>query len=409
MVLEMKKISYYKLFIYILLINSFVSLTNTFYPTVLSLGRIVGMILIIVLVAIYIKTLKKRDVFFGFFIIVLDSIALFRIEDATIDLENIIFFTSTTMMLWKFSELNIREKLKKAFKEDSNKFFIFANILLGISIISVFFSSSWEFVNGQRVLYGFCESGHKFSGNLCFIVSIFLLYFVDKKIRILDLTYFGVIFGIILLTGSRTYLISYLLILILLYYKKLRNYNTIKMIMPLIIIIGLYLLINSSIIARFTLMGENTYISDNFWEATSSGRLIWWKIDIEAFADFNFFQKIFGRGFTYLYNLNLTEYGLRISAHNDFITLLISTGLFGLIGYIIILKNWFFKIINKDEKNKKIDVIFTILIFIINAMISGVYGAQQYMFCNIMISLFLMEKNIENGKEKKKSELYVIK
>ena len=60
MVLEMKKISYYKLFIYILLINSFVSLTNTFYPTVLSLGRIVGMILIIVLVAIYIKTLKKE-------------------------------------------------------------------------------------------------------------------------------------------------------------------------------------------------------------------------------------------------------------------------------------------------------------------------------------------------------------
>ena len=60
----MKKISYYRLFIYMLLLNSFVSLTYSIYPSNLNVGKIVGAVLIIVLIAIYVKTLKKRDIFY---------------------------------------------------------------------------------------------------------------------------------------------------------------------------------------------------------------------------------------------------------------------------------------------------------------------------------------------------------
>lgn len=405
----MKKISYYRLFIYMLLLNSFVSLTYSIYPSNLNVGKIVGAVLIIVLIAIYVKTLKKRDIFYLLFICIFDLLTIFRISDVSIDIENIMFFTSTTMILWKFSELSVREKMKSEFNKMSDKVFKITNIMLGVSIISLLFSSSWVVVNGQRVLYGFCDSGHKMAGNLCFLSSIYFLYFINKNMKIRDLFYFAIIFVIILSTGSRTYLISYFIIMLLLYLKKLRQYSIIKLFMPFIVICGIYLFINSSIFARFFLMGENQYISENFWEATSSGRLIWWKIDLEAFSNFNIINKIFGKGFTYLYNLNLVEYGLRISAHNDFLTLIVSTGWFGLLGYLIILKSWFFKI--NYNKRKLIDIVFTILLFIINAMLSGVYGAQQYIFCNLIISLVLLEDklNYEKKKENTKNELYNIR
>lgn len=399
----MKKINYYRLFIYLILLNSFVSLTNNFYPSNLSLGKIIGAMIIIVLFAIYIKNLKRKDIYFFMFIIIFDVMQLFRLEDISVDLENIIFFTSTTMILWKFSEIDIRMKLKSEFEKISNTIFIITNFLLAVVIFSLFSNSSWVIVNGQRIFMGFCDSGHKMAGNLCFISSIYFLYFINKKIRIRDMIYFAIIFSIILLTGSRTYLMSYSVIIILLYIKKMRKNNFIKLLSPFIMLIGIYLFINSSIFARFFIMGQNQYVSNNFWEATSSGRLIWWKIDLETFGNFDFIHKIVGKGFTYLYHLNLIEYGLKISAHNDFITLLISSGIYGIIGYIIILKQWFFK---KDENKKSnaISIIITILMYMINAMISGVFGAQQYVFCNLIISLVLLNNN-SNKKEKIKNEI----
>ena len=359
--------------------------------------------IIIVLFAIYIKNLKRKDIYFFMFIIIFDVMQLFRLEDISVDLENIIFFTSTTMILWKFSEIDIRMKLKSEFEKISNTIFIITNFLLAVVIFSLFSNSSWVIVNGQRIFMGFCDSGHKMAGNLCFISSIYFLYFINKKIRIRDMIYFAIIFSIILLTGSRTYLMSYSVIIILLYIKKMRKNNFIKLLSPFIMLIGIYLFINSSIFARFFIMGQNQYVSNNFWEATSSGRLIWWKIDLETFGNFDFIHKIVGKGFTYLYHLNLIEYGLKISAHNDFITLLISSGIYGIIGYIIILKQWFFK---KDENKKfnAISIIITILMYMINAMISGVFGAQQYVFCNLIISLVLLNNN-SNKKEKIKNEI----
>lgn len=405
----MRKISYYKLFIYLLLLNSFVSITNSLYPANLNLGKIVGAVLIIELIAIYIKTLKKNDIYFLIFIITFGMLTLFRINDASIDLENTIFFISTTMILWKFSELSVRKDMKAEFQSMSRKVFWIANLLLGITIISIFFNNCWCVVNGQRVFTGFCDSGHKMAGNLCFLSSIYFLYFLDKEIKIRDLIFFAIIFAIILLTGSRTYMISYFLIMILLYIKKLRKYSIIKLLTPFIILLGIYFFINSSIFARFIIMGQNKYVSNNFWEATSSGRLIWWKIDLNAFGNFDFIHKIIGKGFTYLYNLNLIEYGLRISAHNDFITLLISSGLYGLIGYLLILRRWFLKK-NANNKVQLLSLIFTVLIFIMNAMISGAYGAQQYMFCNLIISLVLLDnKSKEEKGKKQKDELYNIR
>jgi len=147
---------------------------------------------------------------------------------------------------------------------------------------------------------------------------------------------------------------------------------------------------------RFIVMGTNKYISTNFLEAASSGRLIWWGIDINEFLRFDFLSKMIGRGFTYLYQLNEREYGLLISAHNDFITLAVSMGLLGLIGYTYIIIRWFMKK-NNDGKRPFVAIGLTASMYLWNAMISGVFGAQQYMYANILVGILLLEP-LKKGK-----------
>ena len=89
----MNRINIYKAFIYLMLINIFVSLTYQLYPPMLPLGRIVGLLQIFIIIWIYLKTLKKMDVWIIFFLIVFDLIAIFRISEPSIDLENLIYFT----------------------------------------------------------------------------------------------------------------------------------------------------------------------------------------------------------------------------------------------------------------------------------------------------------------------------
>lgn len=380
----MNKINIYKVFIYLMLINVFFSLTYQLYPPILPMGRIVGFLQIIVIIWIYLKTLKKMDIWIIFFLIVFDLIAIFRISEPSIDLENLIYFTSTCLIIWKFCEKEIREKFIETFKKDEKKIFFITIILLSIPVLGLFYKKAWVNVNGINTYMGLCDSGHKLSGNMCFCASVFLIYFMDKRMKMSNLVYFLVPFMIVLVTGSRTYCISYICILLILYITKLREYKLKIILIPVAFVVIFYMLINSSIFERFFAMGNNQYVSDNFLEATSSGRLIWWKIDIDAFLKFDFVHKIIGRGFTYLYNLNLMEYGLSISAHNDFLTLLIGGGIFGIFGYVIILLKWFFK---DKGKNRKLLNFLAFAMIMINACISGFYGAQQYLFANIVVSL----------------------
>lgn len=392
--------SIYRLFLNIMIINSFISLTNRFYPTSLPLGKIIGFVQIIMIMIIYLKTLKRADLFFLLYLVIFDFMAILMLYEPSIDIENIIFFTSTCALLWKFSEPQVRLKLKIEVNLMQKNLYRAATFLLFIGTIGLIFDGCWKMVNGQKVYFAFCESGHKLSGNMCFVAMLYLLYFLDKKFKIVHLIYFLLPFFIISLTGSRTYLVSYLVVLIVLYIKKLRNYNLKLLLMPILLCMLVYFLFNSTIINRFFLMGANQYISDNFWEATSSGRLIWWKIDIKTFLEFDLINKLFGKGFSFLYNLNLMLYGLKISAHNDFITLLVSLGLFGLSGYSIILFRWLFK----KDLNGNCTLIAVILsggMYLWNAMINGVFGAQQYIFANILLGVILLEDSFGNTVRRK--------
>lgn len=383
----------YKILVYLIIINSFVSITNTFYPSSLPIGRVLGALLLLNLAVIYLETLRKQDLFFIIFLITSLGLAIINSTDMALTIENSMFFLSTSLIIWKLSSSNFQARISEALYNCRKLIYYYIIIGIIIMVIGMIIPSCYKYVNGDNLYYGFADSGHKLAGNICFITALTIFILKDNKFKISHFSYFGVLFFILLMTGSRTYCVSEI-ILIFVYYKI--NISKLKLKSILVPIIGigvLYLLINSNVLERFFAMGNNQYISSNFWEASSSGRLIWWKIDIEAFLNLSFFEQLVGKGFAYVYDINQQFYGLRISAHNDFITLLLSIGLIGIVGYLFIL----FKLIYNLIKNRiSKSLVLAVIIYVFwNACISGFYGAQQYVFGLItLISIIYSNRSI---------------
>ena len=200
---------------------------------------------------------------------------------------------------------------------------------------------------------------------MCLLMMLLLYYFYDKKFKLYYLLYFMIPPIIVLMSGSRTYFVSLMITLVLLYQFKLKQHKFRFLIVPLILVLIIYAILNSNVFERFFMMGNNHYISENFWEAASSGRLIWWKIDLDIFSNLNFINQFFGMGYPYVYDINLIYYGLRISAHNDFINILISLGYFGLVAYILILGRVFYQLKKITRKKGNIKLYMPVLILLL--------------------------------------------
>ena len=401
---RLNSINIYKLLLYVIMIDCFVSLTANIYPSFMMLGKTAGLLLIGCLALLYISTFNKRDYFLLSFLFVIFLLFVFRIDDFGVDLEHFVYLVSTTSILWKFSEYKTRKRLLKEVLNSKKEIIFFCGVATGVIALSTLFKSSWPVINGQHVFKGFCQSGHKLAGNLCLMSGLYLACLYDRKATAKNLIPFAVVLLVMLLTGSRTYLLSYIVILLALYFVKLTNIkNTIKnvkhirIIIPVVLVILAVIFFKSSVFQRFVIMAQNKHVSSNFFEAISSGRLIWWKIDINDYLHMPFINKLFGKGYTYLYNLNDVKYGLRISAHNDFINLLVGCGLFGVLGYLLIIIRWFAKIDKSDRKGRIISVTLSSVLFLFNSLVSGAYGAQQYILCNLFVSLFLLDLVVERN------------
>lgn len=80
-------------------------------------------------------------------------------------------------------------------------------------------------------------------------------------------------------------------ILFILYETDIKKY---KYRYILIFIAGIILLkffISSNTFNKFIVTGNNQYVSSNKWEALTSGRLIWWRIDLNDFLKILIFYK----------------------------------------------------------------------------------------------------------------------
>ena len=141
------------------------------------------------------------------------------------------------------------------------------------------------------------------------------------------------------------------------------------------------LFMNSNVFERMiNISGSNS-------NAYTSGRLEFWAADINAFLNSNIIHKIFGHGFEYVQIINKELTSVAIGAHNDYITLLLGLGLFGMLIYVSVLINEF----KSTFMLKSIIKVAMLFVFwFVPSFINGFYGYQLLLYSYIIFKLLVL-------------------
>lgn len=367
------------------------------YTSVIHLNTILGFALIVDMLLIYMYHLTKKDVIVLLFVFLTSVLALINSGDLSITFEHIVYFVNTILVMWKIAEsgnvsVNLVDSMDKYCK--SAKKIIYCLSLL--TLVTLFMSDCYSKVTGVKVYVGLSYSEHAVATNICLLMACLLYYRKSINKRIVTIIYLILSFTM-LQSGARAYLVPMIIILFIYYRLEYSNLAIKYILLPLAVILFVYFLSNSALIEKTTVKSANEYISTKLIEAFTSGRTIWWTLDLKKYLQFSFLEKFFGAGHDFVYNYNYQVYGMKIWAHNDFIQILLALGIFGLLGYLYVLYRF---IVQSKYLGKGTSIIFpgiciTIYIFIM-AFFNGYYIANQYVLSTIIILLVYQKEQIRS-------------
>jgi O-antigen ligase len=179
--------------------------------------------------------------------------------------------------------------------------------------------------------------------------------------------------------GTRTAFVGFLLFWFLILFKFYKKYFI------------LILLTFISVVAFNTdkvsdIIWQTKDIQNQSIDGATSGRLSIWRHDINLYFDFPIERKFLGAGLGRENKPVLNKEKFIMSAHNDYLTLLMTLGIFGLSGYIfiyfIIIKDIFYFKFNFKLRSYYIYVMLSVFTMngISNSYITRVEMAQSLFF-----------------------------
>ena len=292
------------------------------------------LILVLFIKYMHIKFTNRNTIIFALLIIVYFYGIV--ITDWPLINSNEIFYLGT-WVLYLIYVTNDYEKIFKMICSYTNmiqRWVIIWEIIVGASL---FFPTSYE--NGG--FGAFTGSPHRMdSAALLILAYIFVLY----RIKNYKKTYlFLIILPVVavILSGARTYLLATGALLLIIYYyaigkrKKIFYFTVIPL-----VIAGVLFILNTSIMQER--MEKIAKISNYFdsqgynkLAAVTSGRSVFWIIDLQQYWESSFLNKILGNGWNFVRKVNGSFYTTSICAHNDFINLLCCNGVLGLALYFV--------------------------------------------------------------------------
>ena len=372
------------------------SLSTIIYGIVndyLPLNTILGIILIILFGILYLKNLKKRDIYFFIcvlFLFVFDNLVAI---DKAASISDSVYWVFTLLAIWKVCDEETYKCLYMAIVKQSDfiKIIFTINnfILVGGLFLGNCYSKSW----GSTYYVGFAYSNHVLASGACITLVMALYIFNDIKsifLRVLILLPATIA---ILQSGARTYIVSIAVIWLIYFLYCFQKVNIKLFFIPFATIVISYIFINSGMMVKF--INPNTYEQQTGIETFSSGRTVFWLIDLQAYWNLGFINKLFGNGFDFPYFVNRTLYksSMNVWAHNDFINTLMTSGVLGIGLYLtIIRKIW------KSLRNYTPFILSSLVwIYVVFVMfINGFFVYQHYLFSFILLFIW----SVNNTKNK---------
>lgn len=204
-----------------------------------------------------------------------------------------------------------------------------------IVVVSIPMGSSWQISDtGQRYFVSITGSSFQLMPTALMMASLAgcLLRISFSKPVLLSL---AVPFYVAFSSGSRTYFALIALVLFVTLEHCVSRKKTRVIIALFLIIVGLVAYAQSGVSEKFDYVtGQGVEYSGSFINSITSGRWDMWAYEVSAFGSSSFLHQLFGNGFDYIYQVNQEAVGVELWAHNDFLNILLTHGLVGLVVYI---------------------------------------------------------------------------
>lgn len=280
--------------------------------------------------------------------------------------------------------------------------YIMAIILLYciIMFLSIFSSSAYVTIdgnlwNGNKYFASFSNSPNRV-GPASLFINILIIHLASIKYKHNFLPMLAILqMYPAFMGGSRIYLILIFLSELVFMYVWLDNKRLFIFLLIPGILLFAYILMRSNTGAKF-LSGFSNGINIHdyeFWRKVTNSRSVMWEQRINDYILFGLPNKIFGSG------INFTTYKYGLWSHNDFIEILCSFGIVGLINYLYCIYTTI-RIMLKNVESSLLKAL-AVLIWFVNAFINFFYVYTNAMLCFpfLLLSLDYFDKSIKAKKE----------
>ncbi len=219
----------------------------------------------------------------------------------------------------------------------------------------------------------FNMSGFRSSPTALFIMSLIVIamvYYKNRRLFALSFIPLYVIF-----TGnSRTYFLVGLLSFVVLFYIYCKGKTKFYVYAVPGSVLGYMAYSYTSVHEKIDASIDTSGAREDFWFKLTSGRSVFWDVDIEAYKNFDIGKLLFGNGFNYVYDVNNAARHGYIWAHNDFINLLLGFGAIGTIIYVTCIVALIVFVLYRGKCKIPTAIVFLIaMIWFANAMLNMFY------------------------------------
>ena len=315
------------------------------------------------------QNIKRRDILILISMIIVYFGAFINTTKA-LDNFNDIFYLGIWILFFIWIKANFSE-VKEMINRQEDYIYKIIVIWNVIVFISLFFKSSYYNTWGGNDGYfkSFSGGEHRLAATCIFIIALDWII-VQKRKDKKYLLWVVIPFISIYLSGARTYLVIVLIFAICIYKQLCQSsrkfYLTVIPLMALMVLAISF----TPMWSKFEVTFQEGYWG---WMGTiTSGRSVFWAADIEAYKDLDIVRKIVGNGYNFIYDVNAKATGTRIWAHNDFINILLTNGMLGVLCYLYVFISFSESILKKYNVKGFVKFGYY-MIWLFNAMFNMVY------------------------------------
>jgi hypothetical protein len=344
------------------------------FPITTLLGNYVGatnqimvIVSIILFIVIYFQRSIKMSCLYFLLLVILNHVYSLSNTSLNQVLNKNTLFYFAFIALFYIMLNNNPEILITYLKYDSKYAKVIILIWSILILASLPFRSSYE--SGYFV--SFSGDGFRLGPTCLFILSLVAFLYIHSSQK-KYLVYTVLPIACLLMSFSRTYFFIGLLLFMMIWFLVIKKISRFVISIIAMTPIFLLFLFKSNIWEKFLDTTTQRSYQDTLGTFTN-GRSVFWLKLWDAYTQTDFFSKLFGNGFDFVYSIQ------RIWAHNDFLQILLTFGILGLILYLYLIR----RIINTYIAKKKVPFIIVsgiILIWFFNATFNMFYTY----FCSVL-------------------------